>query len=430
MRNQIARVTLGAFFCLASATAQGSTSSSGVGIQLGAAPSIAAEQVAAEQVAAEQVAAERVAAEQIAAEQRREQSPRPLLGNPSMTPTYGMQPVATPPRGGIASGSTRSYLDRLNRRARQDDTYSLTRLFRQNHGEFLDRHERFDPELELGVAILPNQRVGDEPGDFNLYQYDFDIEAPVIITTEAYLLFGLYQYGRHYSTSTAFGSANNQPGDINHEGSWGDETLTAAGVRLGLGWFLNENLLLEVQTNPGVYSDLEATLGHKDYDFPSSALFSYRSLDNFFFKFGVRYNQIYADAPWLPYLGFSWDLSESLRIDLLAPEYFEISYWPEASTSFAFGAEVSGAQYRVHSTLFTGKQEANAQVQEVVAYLGATHRFSDQVSLQLRGGIVLAGEYDLTTGAESATSPFNRFDPAEGALDQGFYADITFGLSW
>ena len=160
------------------------------------------------------------------------------------------------------------------------------------------------------------------------------------------------------------------------------------------------------------------------------ALFSYRSLENFYFKFGLRYNQIYADAPWLPYLGFSWDLSESLRIDLLAPEYFEISYWPEASTSFAFGAEVSGAQYRVHSTLFTGKQEANAQVQEVVAYLGATHRFSDQVSLQIRGGVVLAGEYDLTTGAESATSPFNRFDPAEGALDQGFYADITFGLNW
>lgn len=307
--------------------------------------------------------------------------------------------------------------------------YGLSRLFRQAHGEFLDRHERFDPQLELGLSFLPNQRVADEPGDFDLLRYDFDIETPVIITTEAYLLFGLYHYGRSYSTSSAFGSANNSP-SINSEGSFGDETLTAAGARLGLGWFLTENLLMEVQTNPGVYSDLENALGHKDYDFPSSALFTYRAIDNFFFKFGARYSQVYEDAPWLPYLGFSWELTEGLRLDLLAPEFIEFSFWPAASTSFAFGAEVTGAQYRMHSTLFTGKQEANLQVQEVIAYLGVTHRFSDALSLQARGGIVLAGDYDLTTGAEQSTNPANRFDRVEGALDQGFYADITFGINW
>jgi len=294
MRNTIARVTLSAFFCVASATAQGratfsGTASLGTGtaIQLGAGSSLAAEQ-------------------------RREQHQAGLLAF-----------------DGITGGSSRSYAPssydssniftngpRLDAPVIPQDQapYSLTRLFRQHHGEFLDRHERFDPQLELSLRFLPNQRVGDEPGDFDLLRYDFDIEAPLVITTEAYLLFGLYHYGRSYSTSSAFGSANNSP-SVNSEGSLGNETLTAAGVRLGLGWFLNDNLLMEVQTNPGVYSDLENTLGHKDYDFPSSALFSYRAIDNFFFKFGLRYNQIYEDAPWLPYLGFSWEITEGLRLD-------------------------------------------------------------------------------------------------------------------
>ncbi len=337
--------------------------------------------------------------------------------------------------GGIASGTNHSYAfgshdssntftngpklgTRVIEQAPQEQAaYSLTRLFRQHHGEFLDRQERFDPQFELRARFLPNQRVGDEPGDFDLLGYDFDIETPAIITTEAYLLFGVYHYGRHYSTSSEFGTGSGNAGAL------GDENLTAAGVRLGLGWFINENFLMELQTNPGVYSDLENGLGHKDYDFPSSALFTYRAMDNFFFKFGLRYNQVYEDAPLLPYLGFSWEITEGLRLDLLAPEYVEVSYWTSASTALAFGAEVSGAQYRVHSTLSTGKQEADVQVQEVVAYLGVTHRISDFLSLQARGGIVLAGEYDLTTGADG-------FDRTEGALDQGFYADVTFGINW
>lgn len=311
------------------------------------------------------------------------------------------------------------YSDRLLRQ--DEDRYTLKQLFRQHHGEFLDRFERYDPALELRGRLMPNQRVSDEPGSFDMLGYDFDVEAAMVITTEAYVTFGLYQYGRHYNTSTSFGSRNN-PG-FNSEANFGDETLTAAGARFGLGWFLTPNLLMELETNPGIYSDLEDSPNHKDFDFPSSALFTYRPVDNFFFKFGARYSQVFEDAPWLPYLGFSWEIVDGLRLDLLAPEYIELSYWPTASTSFAFGAEVSGAQYHVRSTSSTGKQAADVQVQEVIAYLGMTHRFNDYLSLQARGGLVLAGEYELSTGAST-------FDPAEGALDQGFYADFTFGLDW
>ena len=328
----------------------------------------------------------------------------------------------------MSGGGSSHFEDSLSlrysdRRLRQDDEerYTLPQLFRQHHGEFMDRFERYDPAMELRARLMPKQRISDEPGSFDMLGYDFDIEAAMIITTEAYLKFGLYHYGRHYNTTSPFGTRNN-PG-INSESNFGDETLTAVGARVGLGWFLTPNLLMELETNPGLYSDLEDSPGHKDYDFPSSALFTYRPIENFFFKFGARYSQVFEDAPWLPYLGFSWEIVDGLRLDLLAPEYVEVSWWPSAATSFAFGAEVNGAEYRVRSTSTTGKQPGDVRVQEVITYIGMTHRFSDYVSLRTRGGLVLAGEYELSTGA-------GNFDPAEGALDQGFYADITFGIDW
>ncbi len=388
MRNQLARVTLGVFFCVASATAQEHTSSETM-LQLGATQAATASKASGLQS--------------------------------SSGGSFHFEDASMLRYSDDAFAVRNSLVHADGSPIQGDDAYTINQLFRQYHGEFMDRYERYDPAMEIRGRFMPNQSVGNEPGSFDMFGYDFDVETPLLITTEAYLKFGLYQYGRHYNATSNFGSANN-PG-FNSEGSWGDETLTAAGARLGLGWFLTSNFFMEIETNPGLYSDLEGTPNHKDYDFPSSALFTYRPIDNFFFKFGVRYNQIFEDAPWLPYLGFSWEMFEGLRLDLLAPEYIELSWWPSAATAFSFGAEVQGAQYRVRSTSQTGKQRANLQVQEVIAYLGMTHRMSDQLSIRARGGVVLAGDYDLTTGAEN-------FDNAEGALSQSFYADITLGFDW
>lgn len=399
MRNQQARVVLGAFLCVASAAAQAPANSSGSSTS-GSHISIFDAGSSGETF-------------------RAGDFPRTVITRSRASRRAAM-------RDGLFDARSLQDdpgYDDPGYQGEDDPNYSLPSLFRQHHGEFLDRHERYDPSLELRVRAMPNQRVGDEPGTFDMIGYDFDIEVPVLITTEAYLLFGVYQYGRNYQTSSSFGSARNQPATPLRDGSFGDDTLTAAGARIGLGWFLDPNLLLEIETNPGVYSDLEGTLSHKDYDFPSSALLTYRPIDNFFLKAGLRYNQIFEDAPWLPYIGFSWEVVEGLRIDLLAPEYCEISYWPSAATSFAFGTFVQGAEYRVRSPSETGKSAANLNVQEVISYVGMTHRFTDRMSLQVRTGIVLAGDYNLTTGAPA-------FDNAEGALDQGFYADVTFGIDW
>jgi hypothetical protein len=293
--------------------------------------------------------------------------------------------------------------------------YTLYALFRRAHGEFMDRRERFHPALDLRARVIPNGSIKDEPGSFDMFGYDFDLTWKALVSTEAYLTFGGYYLGRRYLTSSAFGSAGNA-------GGIGDETLYGIGAKLGFGVFLGDNVLFEMETHPGVWSDIDDNLHHEDFDFPSHALFTFRAIDNFFFKVGARYNQVYEDAPWLPLLGFSWEVVDGFRLDVLAPEHFEMSWWPNSSLGILFGAEVTGAEYHVH-TAEALNQRDDLRVQEVVSYLGIMSRFNDVASFMARAGIVVAGDYEMTTGAAG----FNR---AEGALSQSFWAEVSFGVNF
>jgi hypothetical protein len=76
----------------------------------------------------------------------------------------------------------------------------------------------------------------------------------------------------------------------------------------------------------------------------------------------------------------------------------------------------------VHTDESLGQRD-DLRVQEIVTYLGLIARLNDYVSLSAKGGLVVAGDYDLTTGA----SGFNR---VEGALDQSVYAEVGFGISF
>lgn len=301
----------------------------------------------------------------------------------------------------------------------QDPDYSLRGLFLQQHGDFLSRMEPFEPMVAVRGAWLPNQRISHEPGSFELVEWGFDATLPFNVSTDGYLLFGAYYDARRYQFSTAT--------------TLTDETLTAGGLKFGFGGFLDDNFLVEVETRPGVWSDTDAGLHHKDFDFPSQALATWRVVDPFFFKFGARYNQVYEDAPWMPLLGFAWDITGtapgtsgeayagSWRLDVLFPEHLEVSYWSSPSTGWMWGVDVTGAEYHARTSQATGNQQYDVRVQEVTTYLGMTHRMSDMLSFGCRAGAVIAGDYDLFDGSGQRI---------EGALDQGFFASVTFGLSF
>ncbi|MCR9245397.1 MAG: hypothetical protein NXI31_10215 [bacterium] len=304
----------------------------------------------------------------------------------------------------------------------QEPDYSMRGMFQQAHGQFMASRNRYQPMASVGLALFPNGRINGEPGSFDMAMPTFDANVPLVLSTEGYVLVGGYYKARHYSFTSATTLA--------------DETLHAGGIKLGFGAFLDENTLLEVEFRPGIYSDADSTLHSEDWDAPSHALVTWRESDHLFLKFGLRYNEIYADANVLPYIGLSWDITGSLgmagaeyaaedswRLDIMFPEYVELSYWPTGDTGFSFGFEVDGAEYHVRSSSATGRQRADLRVQEVLSYLGFVHRFTDTVSLNVRGGVTLAGDYELTTGAAG-------FNPIDGTLDQTFFVQASFGIDW
>jgi hypothetical protein len=297
-----------------------------------------------------------------------------------------------------------------------DVDYSLRGQFLVHHGEFMDRRQRYTPDVSIGASLLPNARINNEPGSFDMLGYNFDATFRPLVSTDGYLTFGAYYKARRYVTTSTFGD------DGNGGDGWGDETLYGMGGKFGFGVFLTDNVLLEAETHPGVWSDIDDTLHHEDFDFPSWGMFTVRALDNFFFKFGARYNQVYEEAPWLPILGFSWELTEGFRMDVLAPESVEFSVWPSQSFGILLGGFVQGAEYHVHTPEIIN-QRADSRVQEAIVYLGFMARMTDNVSFMARGGMVVAGEYSLTTGAQG-------FDPVDGPMDQTVYAEVSLGVSF
>lgn len=308
--------------------------------------------------------------------------------------------------------------------------YEIRTLFQLHHGDFMNRMERYEPMLKIGGRFMPAQRILNEGGEFDQWDYFGDATLPWNVSTEGYLLFGLYYEARQYE----FDGVRTSPGNA----KLGNETLHAGGVKLGFGAFLDDNVLLEVESRPGVFTDADAGLHHNDVDFPSHAMVTFRAIDSLFFKVGVRYNQVYPEAPWLPILGVSWDITGGgstgpledrggFRIDLLLPEHLELSYWSSGSTGWLLGAEVTGAEYHVRTDLLSGpvadnQPRDNVRIQEFVTYLGLVHRWSDNFSMTGRFGAVLAGYYDLTNG-----HPDQHVD---GQIEPGLWGEFSIGVDF
>ncbi|MBL9078008.1 MAG: hypothetical protein JNL08_10920 [Planctomycetes bacterium] len=304
----------------------------------------------------------------------------------------------------------------------QDDQYSLHSMFQQNHGDFMNRRERFRPQIDLRASFLPNQRIRNEQGHFDQAGYGIDVDAPILVSPDGYLKFGFYGHGRSYQFSDQFGRAGNGA-------ALPDDSLFAAGLVLGFGVFLDHagNILFECETRPGAWSDLDGGLHHEDFDFPSWATLTFRAMDSLFFKVGARYNQVYEDAPWLPIVGMNWEPIDGFRFDLELPEHVEFSFWPSPSTGILLGAEVTGAEYHVRSSLADQENSPPARedlrVQEIIAYLGLIYRMNDFTSLSVRGGAIVAGDYDLTSGQ-------NGFNNVEGTLSGTVFAEVSFGVNF
>jgi hypothetical protein len=85
--------------------------------------------------------------------------------------------------------------------------------------------------------------------------------------------------------------------------------------------------------------------------------------------------------------------------------------------------QVEGARYHMRSSAATGKQQGNSHVQEILVYAGAQWRFTENTSLQVRGGIVAAGDYKLEDG-----NPLTK--RVDGTIETSGFVDVTFGFDF
>jgi hypothetical protein len=286
--------------------------------------------------------------------------------------------------------------------------YSLRGLFQQEHGDFMLQRERFNPMIEVRAGAYLDSAVEGETGRFDLYRGFADVEVPLPVSTDAYVSLGAYFDSRRYQTRNMAGFA--------------DETLYATGVKLGFGWFVDPDILIEGKIAPSVFSDWDGTLHNDDFDFPCGVLATVRYSPEMFFKVGARYNEVFEEANGLPWLGFSW-AGETVRVDILLPESAEVSLWPTPDFGILFGALIEGAEYHVRTTQALGSQQGDARVQEVNIYAGAMWRLTDQASLDARAGVAVAGDYKLEDGDPSTSV-------VDGTLEPTFFFHVGFGLDF
>jgi hypothetical protein len=277
--------------------------------------------------------------------------------------------------------------------------------FRGAHGEFMDRRERHQPMAQLRFQFLPHAGISGRPGHFDLFHYIADLDAPVAVSADTCVnLGGMFEL-RDYRADNL--------------GGFSDTRLYAAAARLGVTTFLNNDLLLEAKVLPGFWSDWKGGVNGDAFDIPTSILATDRVAADCFLKFGVRYNEIYPQHTVLPYLGVAWLPSDTVRVDVLAPEKVEVSLWPQRDLGFLLGGEVQGAEYLARTP---GGRHSDLRVQEDFVYTGAMLR-CDRTSVAARVGATVAGDYRL----DDSSVPAQRVD---GTLKAGLFVELTFGVDF
>ena len=277
--------------------------------------------------------------------------------------------------------------------------------FRSAHSEFMDQRERHQPMAQLRFQLMPHAGISGRPGSFDLFHYIADLDAPLAVSADTCLNVGGMFELRDYRADNL--------------GGFDDTRLYAAAARLGVTTFLSDDLLLEAKVLPGFWTDWKGALNSDAFDIPTSILATDRVAADCFLKVGVRYNEVFPQHTVLPWLGVTWLPSDTVRVDVLAPEKVEVSLWLRRDLGLLLGGEVQGAEYRARTP---SGRHSDLRVQEDFVYTGAVLR-CDHSSVAARIGATVAGDYRLDDSPVASQH-------VDGTLKTGLFVEITFGLDF
>ena len=300
----------------------------------------------------------------------------------------------------------------------QDTDYSLRALYLNAHSEFQHKAEPYrflhkaDPfrrPVRASFLYQGQTEVTGERGDLQWPQYGVNSLIPIPVDQDVTLLVGGDFEVRNYDFSTTFTGATQ------------DDRYYKIDLQMGATWFVQEDLSVTGLFSPGVYSDLDGTLNHDDWYLEASALATYKSSDDLFFKVGIAADETFDDLGVYPLLGLAYLLTEDWRIDVLLPWGATLSWAASDQTTYSVGVELEGDAYNIRSSAATGKIETENRVQEIRLFVEVDHQFTEQVSAFGRFGTLLGGDYDIRTGLPVGTDTDGQIEPA-------LY--FEFGVGW
>ncbi len=279
--------------------------------------------------------------------------------------------------------------------------------FRSAHTDFFRDMRRFTPMVEVRGLLADNGRPDSERGEFDLGMIGVEAIVPVPISRDLAVMAGAQTHARRYRFDHEALGAN-------------DDTLIGAGLRLGVGAFVGDDLFLQALWMPSIFSDFDGTLTSEDwYLWYGIALATYRLNPKVFLKGGFALTDAFQDTGAVPILGVSWLFADQWRLDILLPRNAEVSFAPTEAWIVHAGFEIEGEEYRMRSTNSGQEVAQHVQAVDTRLFAGFIHRITPNVSFSLRAGFLVGGYYDWKDGT--------GFD-YDGRLEQGVF--VAGGVGW
>jgi hypothetical protein len=282
-------------------------------------------------------------------------------------------------------------------------TEPTVQRFREKHGEFAARATTNAPVTLIGTYV-PESTIHKEAGEFALGQALLDATVPLPQTEDSFLVFGALAGVRRYRFTDVPLLA--------------DDDLHRYGLRLGLGHFVNDDLLLQGYWQPSIYSDLDGTLNSADYRLDYGTFLAvYRTSPDWFWKVGTIATDA-VDTGILPLAGFTWHFADSWSLQTLLPRDLNLVYENDDWIGY-LGFMLESDEYHVRSPTALGLAD-DVHVQELLMHLTIERRLGKGSSILVRGGTTVAGNYDYGYG--------NGTDDLTGTLEQDWF--FAVGLAW
>jgi len=143
---------------------------------------------------------------------------------------------------------------------------------------------------------------------------------------------------------------------------------------------------------PGIHSDMDDVSGSDIY-FSGAAMGIYRFSEDFLLSAGIYYDDSFGFPQLLPMVGLQWQISESLTLDGLLPQYLVFSYQADPILSIGLKYNVAGDQYRLSEYKPWKNTVINYTQMMAGPFVDLT--LVDNLVLRLEGGYAFNREFEF-----------------------------------